>query len=76
MKISGAGFVRGSVAIVQRGGCSFLEIGRAAQLYGASGCIIVNNEGGVLNGRLGTPEEVRFSIDFDCFTTDLRLICD
>ena len=52
-----AGFVPGSISVAARGGCSFLEIGRAAQLYGASGCIIVNNEGGVLNGRLGEPDE-------------------
>jgi hypothetical protein len=52
-----AAFVPGSISIAQRGGCSFLEIGRAAQQYGASACIVANNEAGVLNGRLGEPEE-------------------
>jgi Zn-dependent M28 family amino/carboxypeptidase len=50
-----AGFTAGSVALIQRGGCSFAIKAANAQTAGASAVIIYNNIAGPLNGTLGAP---------------------
>ncbi|WP_370830075.1 M28 family peptidase [Kocuria sediminis] len=54
-----AGFPAGSVALLQRGGCSFADKAAAAQAAGASAVLIFNTglpgEEGVVTGTLGTP---------------------
>ncbi|MGY1779044.1 M28 family metallopeptidase [Geodermatophilus sp. SYSU D01036] len=50
-----AGLVAGSVALVQRGTCSFAQKAQNAQAAGASAVIVFNNTGGPLNGTLGAP---------------------
>lgn len=47
--------VRGSVALVQRGGCAFAVKAANAGAAGAVAVIVVNNVEGPLNGTLGAP---------------------
>ncbi|MFR9729046.1 M28 family metallopeptidase [Saccharopolyspora sp. MS10] len=51
--------VRGSVALVQRGSCTFAEKQRIAADLGAVGTIIYNNVEGPLNGTLGDPADAK-----------------
>lgn len=47
--------VRGNVAFIERGKCSFGDKSTAAGHAGASAAVIFNNENGTLHGTMGTP---------------------
>src|SRR3712207_4897343 len=49
------GSVRGTVALVQRGGCAFGVKAQNAQTAGATAVVVFNNAAGPLNGTLGAP---------------------
>jgi Zn-dependent M28 family amino/carboxypeptidase len=49
------GFPAGTVALVQRGSCSFAIKAANAEAAGASAAIVYNNVPGLLNGTLGAP---------------------
>ncbi|MFD6528471.1 M28 family metallopeptidase [Streptomyces sp. NPDC060184] len=49
----------GRIALIERGGCSFLRKQEVAAEAGASGALISNNLDGKLTGTLGDPEAVR-----------------
>ncbi|MCX5398135.1 M28 family peptidase [Streptomyces sp. NBC_00102] len=51
--------VTGRIALIERGGCSFLQKQSAAAGAGAAGALISNNLDGRLTGTLGDPEAVR-----------------
>ncbi|SFT03642.1 M28 family metallopeptidase [Saccharopolyspora flava] len=51
--------VAGSVALIQRGSCTFAEKQQVAADAGAVGVIIYNNVEGPLNGTLGDPADAR-----------------
>jgi Zn-dependent M28 family amino/carboxypeptidase len=48
-------FSAGSIALIQRGGCTFAIKAANAQNAGASAVVIYNNAAGTLNGTLGAP---------------------
>jgi Zn-dependent M28 family amino/carboxypeptidase len=50
-----AGFTPGTIALIQRGSCTFKIKATNAQAAGASGVVIYNNAAGPLNGTLGSP---------------------
>jgi Zn-dependent M28 family amino/carboxypeptidase len=47
--------VKGNIALISRGTCSFGEKALKAKAAGAAGAIIHNNEPGEISGTLGTP---------------------
>lgn len=51
-----AGFPAGSIALVQRGSCTFRLKVNHAQAAGASGALIYNSVPGVINGTLGATD--------------------
>lgn len=51
-----AGFPAGSIALVQRGGCTFALKGQNAAAAGALATVIYNNGSGPLNGTLSRPQ--------------------
>ncbi|MEY1674842.1 MULTISPECIES: M28 family metallopeptidase [Gordonia] len=51
------GAVRGSVAVISRGTCTFADKARNAQSAGAVGAIMVNNEPGPLTGATLGPDD-------------------
>jgi Zn-dependent M28 family amino/carboxypeptidase len=50
-----AGYAVGTIALIQRGGCTFKIKATNAQAAGAAGVVIYNNVAGPLNGTLGSP---------------------
>jgi Zn-dependent M28 family amino/carboxypeptidase len=54
-----AGFPAGSIALIERGGCTFAIKATNAYNAGASGVVIFNNQAGIINGTLGND----FSLD-------------
>jgi Zn-dependent M28 family amino/carboxypeptidase len=50
-----AGYPAGTIALIQRGGCTFNLKSTNATAAGAVGVVIYNNVAGPLNGTLGTP---------------------
>ncbi|WP_241265606.1 M28 family metallopeptidase [Streptomyces boncukensis] len=54
-----SGDYTGSIALIQRGVCSFAQKQAAAAEAGAVGAVIYNNEDGELGGTLGDPSAAR-----------------
>ncbi|CAK3849729.1 peptidase family M28 [Lecanosticta acicola] len=48
--------VRGNIAFIERGRCSFGEKSKLAGRAGALAAVIFNNEAGTLHGTMGTPD--------------------
>lgn len=58
--------VKGNIAFIRRGTCSFGEKSKQAGRAGATAAVIYNNEKGSLHGTMGTPEDdhvATFGID-------------
>jgi Zn-dependent M28 family amino/carboxypeptidase len=57
-----AGFPAGSIALVQRGSCTFAIKGTNAYNAGATAVVIWNNQPGVINGTLGNDFTLDISV--------------
>ncbi|KAK6349048.1 hypothetical protein TWF730_009808 [Orbilia blumenaviensis] len=60
--------VKGAIALIERGNCSFGQKSENAGKAGAIAAVVYNNEPGSLSGTLGTPQEhhiATFGIDRD-----------
>ncbi|WP_158888564.1 M28 family metallopeptidase [Amycolatopsis anabasis] len=53
------GDVKGKIALIKRGACSFAQKQQAAAEAGAIGAVIYNNAEGALNGTLGDPANAK-----------------
>ncbi|QRV90056.1 Peptidase family M28 protein [Ceratobasidium sp. AG-Ba] len=53
--------VKGKIALIQRGGCTFAIKATNAKTAGAAGAIIYNNVDGTLSGTLGVPDATAYA---------------